>query len=253
VYSTKILNIVQHFQQKLALMQEKPTLYLIPLPISDGNVNSVIPLDVLKQTLNIQYYIVENAKTSRRYLKQINPTINWDEIHIFELDKHNKDDDSRQIKSILSTHSRIGLMSEAGMPCIADPGNTVVRMAQDMGILVKPLVGPSSILLALISSGLNGQNFKFNGYLSSKPEERKRDIKTLEKNMGRSTQLFIEAPYRNQAMFNDLLATLDENTYVLVASDISGENESIICRKTSWWRKNPKDLGKIPCLFGIGI
>lgn len=228
------------------------TLYLIPLPIADVEINWSIPLNVIGQIIKIKCFIVENSKTARHFLKRLNPDIKWDEIHVFEMDKHDINAQHSEIDKLLSDYTEIGLMSEAGLPCIADPGNHVVRMAHEQAFKVRPLSGPSSIILALISSGLNGQNFKFNGYLPAKPEERKQAIITLEKACKETTQLFIEAPYRNAAMLSDLLRTLNPETRLLLASDISGANEFIVCRKVSWWRQHPYEAGKIPCMFAIG-
>ncbi len=227
-------------------------LFLIPIPLSDSDIDWSIPLLVKDQILKIQSFIVENSKTSRHFLKQLNPGIDWSKIQIFELDKHRLNDQNKEILSILGNSESVGLMSEAGLPCIADPGNHVVRIAHENGIRVRPLTGPSSVLLALISSGMDGQNFRFNGYLASKPEERRINIIRLEQAVREGTQLFIEAPYRNDAMFKDLLATLKPETRLLLAIDISGAGENIICRKVSWWKSNPISIGKIPCLFAIG-
>lgn len=223
------------------------------MPISEIEINLSIPLDVINQITTIQCFIVENSKVARHFLKRINPQINWDKIEIFEMDKHQINQANNEILKFLKQKHHVGLMSDAGLPCIADPGNHVVRIAHENGIKVKPLTGPSSIILALISSGLNGQNFKFNGYLPSKPEERKKAIIGLEKICQNSTQLFIEAPYRNEAMFLDLLKILSPQTRLLVAFDVTGENEHIICRNIKWWRDNPLKIGKVPCMFAIGI
>jgi 16S rRNA (cytidine1402-2'-O)-methyltransferase len=223
------------------------------MPISEIELNWSIPSYVINQISKIQYFIVENAKVSRHFLKQVNPNIVWDNIVVFEMDKHQIQNQNKDILKFIQQHHCVGLMSDAGLPCIADPGNHVVRIAHENGIQVKPLIGPSSIILALISSGLNGQSFKFHGYLPSKPEERKKTISALEKICKETTQLFIEAPYRNHAMFSDLLKTLTSDTRLLVASDICGENEFILCKSIKWWRENPIELGKVPCMFAIGV
>ena len=230
----------------------KDALYLIPMPISEIELNWSIPLNVINQISTIQCFIVENAKVSRHFLKQVNPKIIWDNILIFEMDKHQMQSQNNEILKLMKQYHVVGLMSDAGLPCIADPGNHVVRIAHDNGITVKPLIGPSSIILALIASGLNGQSFKFNGYLPSKPEERKKSISALEKICKESTQLFIEAPYRNEAMFSDLIKTLGAETRLLIASDICGENEYILCKSVKLWRENPIQIGKVPCMYAIG-
>jgi 16S rRNA (cytidine1402-2'-O)-methyltransferase len=229
------------------------TLFLVPVPISEIGLNWSIPLSVIDQIAKIQCFIVENAKTARHFLKQVNPKVKIDEIYMLELDKHNMNSQFDEIRNLLRTYSFTGLMSEAGMPCLADPGNLIVRMAHETGVKVKPMVGPSSILLALIASGLNGQQFRFNGYLPAKPEERKRAILGLEKEAGSASQLFIEAPYRNDKMMDDLVSILNPGTRLMVGIDITGESEWINCQTVKWWKANRREIGKIPCLFGIGI
>jgi 16S rRNA (cytidine1402-2'-O)-methyltransferase len=227
-------------------------LFLIPMTISDIDINWSIPLNVLNEISKIQVFIAENAKTARHFLKQVNPAIIWSEIEVIELDKHHISTQIEELKHILTANPVVGLMSEAGLPCIADPGNLIVRAAHELGIRVRPLSGPSSIVLALIASGMNGQDFRFNGYIPSKPEERKKAIQQLEKLKREATQLFIEAPYRNEKMLEDLLRTLQADTRLMVAKDITGESEWIVSQPISWWRKQSVVLGKVPCLFAIG-
>ena len=145
-------------------------------------------------------------------------------------------------------------MSESGFPCIADPGAKVVHLAQNNDYQIKPLAGPSSLFMALGSSGFNGQKFKFNGYLSPKPNERKTEILSLEKELinQNCTQLFIETPYRNNQILNDLIQTLQANTGLCIAIDISGNSEIIISKPVSWWKQNEIVLEKLPCIFMIG-
>ena len=228
-------------------------LYLVPLPISEIGINWSIPLNVINEISSIEIFIAENAKTARHYLKQVKPNINWQETEVIELDKHQISTQIEELKQILRSGKSVGLMSEAGLPCIADPGHLIVRAAHDMGMRVKPLTGPSSIVLALIASGMNGQDFRFNGYIPSKPEERRKAIQQLDRLKREATQLFIEAPYRNEKMLEDLLQTLQPDTRLMVAKDITGESEWIVSRPVSWWRQQNIVLGKVPCLFGVGI
>lgn len=227
-------------------------LYLIPVPIAEEAIDWSLPLNVKNEIINIQHFIVENAKTARHFIKQLNPAVNWDQIELVELDKHKGYEQNEDILRLFKSAAKVGLMSEAGLPCIADPGHLIVQLAHQLGVKVKPLVGPSSILLALISSGMNGQSFKFNGYLPAKPDERKKAIQQLEKESKNCTQLFIEAPYRNDKMLDDLLKTLQSDTRLLVASDISGQDEQLISLKISDWKKRNFQIGKVPCLFAIG-
>jgi 16S rRNA (cytidine1402-2'-O)-methyltransferase len=235
------------------LKKKENVLYLVPVPIAEIDINWSLPLDVIKQIVNIQCFIVENAKTARHYLKQLNPEVKYDEITLFELDKHHLSSQLVEIRALFKQHETIGLMSEAGLPCIADPGNHVVRIAHEMHVRVRPLTGPSSILLALIASGLNGQQFKFNGYLPVKPEDRQPAILKIEKDARQATQLFIEAPYRNEKLLADLVRLLQPSMRLLVAVNLTAEDEKIICQPVSWWKSHKPELGKVPCLFGLGI
>lgn len=228
-------------------------LYLLPVPISETDINWSMPLEVINQIPKIQLFIVENAKTARGFAKKMHPAIDFTKIQFYELNKHNINSQTVEIKQLLTQYEFVGLMSESGLPCVADPGNHVVRIAHEIGITVKPFTGPSSIMLALAASGLDGQRFKFNGYLPSKPEERKEAIRQLERYCNEATQLFIEAPYRNEKMLADLVSTLSPGKRLLVASNITGPEERIICRQVSWWKKNTVLIGKVPCLFGIGV
>jgi 16S rRNA (cytidine1402-2'-O)-methyltransferase len=159
----------------------------------------------------------------------------------------------QEIESLMKQHQIIGVMSESGLPCIADPGNLVVKIAHKIGIKVKPFVGPSSILLALMASGFNGQNFKFNGYLPIQSETLKPFLLNLEKESAKTTQLFIEVPYRNDKTFQFLVQHLSPETYLLVAKDITGENEYIQCKTIKEWKKLDIVIGKTPCVFGVSM
>lgn len=235
-------------------MQKKAlsVLYLLPIPIAEDDFNWSIPINVQREITNIHNFIVENAKTSRHFLKALNPNIDWSQLRLIELDKHQGYEQNEEILDILKSGVKVGLMSESGMPCIADPGNVIVRLAHQLGCLVKPMVGPSSILLALIASGMNGQCFKFNGYLPSKPDERKKALKNLEKESKDCTQLFIEAPYRNDKMFEDMLEVLQASSRILIAKSINGPDELIVSRSVAELKTQKIEIGKVPCLFGIG-
>jgi 16S rRNA (cytidine1402-2'-O)-methyltransferase len=249
--STKLLNIVTEFQNFMPLAY-KSVLYLVPIPINQADVHWSIPQKVIEKIQSIPCFIVENAKTARHYLKRVHPGIVWDKVHIEEMDKHNMAQQMNTFKTLFKTYPEIGLMSEAGLPCIADPGNSIVQLAHAQQVRVSPLTGPSSIVLALIASGLNGQSFKFNGYLPSKTEEKRKQLLLLEKQCIHTTQLFIEAPYRNEQMLKDLIQMLQANTKLLIAFDIGGEQEMIICQPVQWYRNNTIQLSKTPCMFGIG-
>ncbi len=199
----------------------------------------------------MEVFIVENAKTARQFIKSIDKSIDFNQVEVFELDKHQENAQTKEIESILKQYQNIGLLSEAGMPCIADPGNIVVQLAHQLQVKVKPTVGPSSILLALIASGFNGQNFSFVGYLPIKTEERKMAILKLEKEAQKSTQLLIEAPYRNQKLFTDFCNLLNPKTKLMIAFDLTGKNETILVKTIENWRKQNLELEKHPCIFGV--
>ncbi len=230
----------------------KNILFLIPVSLSETDYNWYLPSNVLKIIHSLDFFIVENAKSARHFLKSIAHPKPLQQIEIFELDKHDPDSQKKELGQLLKAHEKTGLMSEAGLPCIADPGTHVVKLAHALDIKVKPLTGPSSIILALISSGLNGQNFRFSGYISSKPAERKLAIQKLESECITSTQLLIEAPYRNDHLLKDLIDTLKPDTMLMVAIDITGNQEKIICKPVAWWKNNRLEIGKVPCIFGIG-
>ncbi|MES2617491.1 MAG: SAM-dependent methyltransferase [Bacteroidota bacterium] len=228
-------------------------LFLIPVGISNVDFSWYLPINVLKTVHTLTAFIAENAKTARYFLKFVGHPTPLPSIEILELDKHNPAAQKKEIAQFLLQHKMVGLMSEAGMPCIADPGNQIVRIAHQEGIKVKPLTGPSSILLALTASGLNGQDFRFIGYLPAKSEERQSAILKCEKDSKTGTQLFIEAPYRNDQLMKDLYRFLHVDTMLLVAYNLTGEDEKITCQPISWWKTQSIDLGKVPCIFGLGV
>ena len=211
----------------------KGVLYLIPVPIvEDDFTDYVYPL--MERTVNsIDEFIVEDLKTARRSLRKIGFKGEFDNMTFHILNEHT---DLKGIEKFLTTAEKgknIGLMSEAGMPCIADPGSEIVKLAHKKNIKVVPLYGQSSIFLALASSGLNGQNFCFHGYLPKEQNNRKKKLKELERNISIQTQIFIETPYRNNHLLEDILSTCTSETFLCVASDISGKSELIITKSIS--------------------
>jgi 16S rRNA (cytidine1402-2'-O)-methyltransferase len=228
------------------------TLYLIPTNLSEGfTPRSVLPDDVISTALRLDHYIAENAKTARAFLKALGITRPLQQVSITELNAHGtKNDTADLIAPLLEGHD-VGLVSEAGAPGVADPGAEVVAAAHASGIAVMPLVGPSAILLALMASGLNGQKFAFHGYLPQEKPARVKAIQELERESRQRgmTQLFIETPYRNQAMLADLLATLASSTRLCVASDLTGRTQKITTQTISAWRKAPAEIAKVPALF----
>ena len=227
-------------------------LYLIPTTLGDTPVDHVIPAQVQEIVKNIKTFIVENIRTTRRYIKKIDKSIDIDSITFYELNKHTKLQDINHYLDDIKKGD-IGIISEAGCPGIADPGADIVKIAHEKNINVIPLVGPSSILLALMASGFNGQIFTFNGYLPVKQNDRIDKIKQLEKiaNKERHTQLFIEAPYRNIPMVEDILKACNDNTMLCLACDITTEDQYIKTKSIKEWRKIKPNIHKRPAIFAI--
>ncbi|NQU53396.1 MAG: SAM-dependent methyltransferase [Bacteroidetes bacterium] len=229
-------------------------LYLVPNVLSEGNWQNVLPAQIHPILTNTKHFIVENIRTTRRFMKQVNKVINIDECTFFELNKRTKSSELPTFLKPLAQGFDVAIISEAGCPGVADPGADVVRIAHQKGFQVVPIVGPSSILLALMASGLNGQNFAFNGYLPIKPNERTKEISALEKRIinNRQTQIFIETPYRNNHLISDLLKTCLPTTLLCIAANITGENEFIVTKTIQDWRKKIPELHKQPVIFLIG-
>lgn len=226
-------------------------LYLIPTTLGDNEPLEVLPFSVKKAVEEIDYFIVENEKSARRFIKKITPNKSQPKLKLFVLDKFTTELESKSYLDACLKGNNVGLLSEAGVPAIADPGASIVMQAHIKNIRVIPLVGPSSIVLAMMSSGLNGQNFAFNGYLPIEKSERKRAIKELEKlsKLKNQSQVFIETPYRNEKLLVDLKSTLTPNTFLCVAVDITLSTEYIKTLKVIDWKRENVDLHKRPCIF----
>jgi 16S rRNA (cytidine1402-2'-O)-methyltransferase len=230
------------------------SLFLIPVTLGDTSIEKVLPSYNKEVIVALKYFIVENVRTARRFLKQTDPGINVDELTFFTLNKHtSREELSGFLHPVQEGHS-IGIISEAGCPDIADPGADILAIAQQKNIKVVPLVGPSSILLALMASGFNGQNFAFHGYLPIDNDRRIKTLKTLEQRVysENQTQLFIETPYRNNKLVEDILKTCKPATKLCLAADISCESEYIVTKSIAAWKKEVPDLSKRPCIFAIG-
>jgi 16S rRNA (cytidine1402-2'-O)-methyltransferase len=228
-------------------------LYLIPTTLGETEPLEVMPLSVKKVVEEIDFYIVENEKSARRFIKKISPKKSQSSLHIMLLDKYAEELETSTYLDICKQGMNVGLLSEAGVPAIADPGASIVKMAHQNNIKVVPLVGPSSILLAMMSSGMNGQNFAFNGYLPIDKADRKKAIKDLERvsKDKNQTQIFIETPYRNEKMFTDLKATLTQTTSLCIATDITLPTEYIKTMMVQDWKHQQPDLHKKPAIFII--
>lgn len=228
-------------------------LYLIPTTLGDTAPLEVMPGMVQRIVDDLEEFVVENEKTARRFIKQLCKDKSQPSLILHPLNKHT---DSSEIPAYLDSclsGKSVGLMSEAGVPGIADPGAEVVRLAHEKGIQVVPLVGPSSILMAMMSSGMNGQNFAFNGYLPIDQKEKRQEIKRLE-NISRDhgqSQLFIETPYRNNKLIEELCSTLSPATRLCIACDITLVSEFIVTKPISVWKTKQPDIHKRPALFII--
>ena len=234
-------------------MTKQGKLYLIPTTLGDNEPLEVLPISVKKVIEHIDYYIVENEKTARRFIKKISPRKSQSSLDLYPLDKYTDVLETQHYLDACAKGVNVGLLSEAGVPAIADPGASIVQLAHDKGVSVVPLVGPSSIIMAMMASGLNGQNFAFNGYLPIDKSERKKSIKQLEKLSfdKNQSQLFIETPYRNEKMMSDLLQTLSNNTKLCVAADITLPTEYIRTMTVARWKKVKENLHKRPAIFII--
>ncbi len=230
------------------------TIYLIPTTLGGETTNDITPEAVRAQVIELRCFIVESVKSARRYLRKLDRTFPIDDCRFFEL---NKKTDAGAIYSYIKPAKEgenIGVLSEAGCPGVADPGAAVVRLAHEENIRVQPFVGPSSILLALMGSGFSGQNFAFHGYLPKDRKDRIREMKNFEGDTRRNgaTHLFMDTPFRNMNVLDDLLNELSDNTMLCIASNITLPAESIKTMLIKDWRENAYDLSKKPAIFAIG-
>lgn len=227
------------------------TLYLIPTPLGDTPLERVLPEETRHIAAGLDTFIVEHPKTARAFLKQVGTATPLQQLTLLELNEHTKADELEALLAPLLAGRDVGLISEAGCPAVADPGADMARLAHHHGIRVHPLVGPSSILLALMGSGLVGQRFAFHGYLPAKPEERARALRELEKRAEKedAAQAFIETPYRNIAMLEAILSACRDDTLVTVASDLTLDSEYLVTRAVSDWRGTTPEIQKRPSVF----
>lgn len=241
----------------MSMTKNKGTLYLIPCPISsDSELGDVLPAGNLRIINTLDYFIVENVRSARRFLSSIRIERKIDELHFVELNEHtsSRSEVEQMFRPLLEGRSA-GVISEAGVPAVADPGQKIVELCHRHEVRVVPLVGPSSILLSIMASGLSGQSFAFNGYLPIKEPERSKAIRKLELRalQEHQSQLFIEAPYRNQKMLEQLLKLLQPKTKLMIASDITSSNELLITKSVEQWRGDcTLELDKKPTIFIIG-
>ena len=228
-----------------------PTLYLIPTTLGETALDTILPAQNDQIVISLKYFIVENIRTARRFLKKVNREINIDELTFFELNQQTSPEEISTFLKPMQEGQDMGVISEAGCPAVADPGADVVAIAQQRNYVVKPLVGPSSILLSLMASGFNGQSFTFHGYLPIQQSDRAKMLKKMEVQIynNNQTQLFIETPYRNMKMLEDILTVCMPDTKLCIAVDITLETEFIKTKTVKEWKSQKPDLNKRPCIF----
>ncbi len=229
-------------------------IFLIPSPISNNTQNNVITPEVKKVIKFLNIFLVENLRASRRYISSLKLNIDISSLEFLILDINTDDRIISEYLEIVLSGENVGIISEAGCPGIADPGSDLISKAHRQVIKVVPLAGPSSIFIALMSSGFNGQSFTFHGYFPIEQREKKKSIIRIERELKLSgyTQIFMETPYRNEKLLNDLISTLNQNTMLCVACDLSGENEFIKTTTIREWKKLTIDLHKKPAIYLIG-
>ncbi len=229
----------------------KGTLYLIPAPLGDTAIGEVIPEGTIDILCKLKIFVVEELRTARRYLSKAGLKGNIDSLELYLLNEHSQDQEIESYISILLSGESMGMVSEAGLPAVADPGAKLVALAHKNGVEVFPLVGPSSLMLALMASGKNGQSFAFVGYLPIKGPERQAKIKELERTTQRigQSQIIIETPYRNDALLADFLQTCSDNTLLTIASNITTPDSFIKTKSIAEWKKKRPVLNKKPTVF----
>ena len=230
-------------------------LFLIPAYLSDESPIDYFAPSIKEYILKTDYFFVENEKTARKVIKFFAPEKRQSDLKLFLLDKYSESNDLKDAQKLMKSGQDFGLLSEAGLPCIADPGNVMVKWCHENNVKVIPINGPSSIILALISSGFNGQEFTFHGYLPIDKEQKKKQILFLEHQVQKSgySQIFMETPYRNNQLLEDLIKFLNPNTKLCIAANINHPTEEFIkTLKISDWKNKKPELHKIPAVFVLG-
>lgn len=229
----------------------EPALYLLPVTLGDTPLDKVLPSYNLEVIAHIRHFIVEDVRSARRFLKKVNKEFDIDSMTFYPLNKHTSPADISGYLKPLQEGNPMGVISEAGCPAVADPGADVVAIAQQKNLKVVPLVGPSSIILSVMASGFNGQSFSFNGYLPIEAGERAKKLKQLEQRVytEQQTQLFIETPYRNNRLMEDILHHCRPQTKLCIAANITCEDQYIKTQSVKNWQEHLPDLSKTPCIF----
>lgn len=232
-------------------MSTKGQLLLFPTLLGENHFEEVLPLKTIEKIRETKYFVVENERTARRFISSLKSKYSIPDLKFWTLDKHNENVSYKEVYATIEQGENVGLLSEAGCPAIADPGNNIVAEAHLRDIKVVPFVGPSSILLALMASGFNGQHFEFHGYLPKDKGALQQKLKSIEieSRKYKSAHLFIETPYRNHQMLDEILAHCSPSVKLCVAIDITLETEEIICKKVEQWKKSKKEFHKRPAIF----
>jgi len=230
------------------------TLYLIPSPLAECDFAKIFPIYNTEILQNIDHFIVEDLRTGRRFVKKLGMQKPMESLHFSTLNEHTKGNEMENLLQPLIEGKNVGLISDAGTPCVADPGSIIVSRAQQLEAEIVPLIGPSSILLTLMASGLNGQSFAFNGYLPREQPDRERQLRFLESLIKKSnqTQIFIETPYRNNHLFKSILAVCDPAVRLCLGVNITSENQMIKTMTVKKWKSQKLDLHKQPTVFLLG-
>ena len=231
----------------------KGRLFLIPSPLGDNDPAEVIPAGVLSMLPSISTYVVEAVRTARRYLSAAGLKGHVQDLEFHELNEHTTPEEVEALMKLFDDGRDVGLITEAGLPAVADPGAQLVRLCHRHGVEVVPMSGPSSLMLALMASGLNGQSFAFLGYLPAKTEERRQALRSIEKHSStaRQTKIFIETPYRNESLLADILSVCRADTEVCIAANITMPDAFIRTKTAGEWKKSVPTIGKRPCVFLI--
>ncbi|MDG1349942.1 MAG: SAM-dependent methyltransferase [Crocinitomicaceae bacterium] len=235
-------------------MNKSGTLYILPNTLGGESISDIIPNEVIEKAISLRYFIVENIKSARRVLRKMDREFPIDDSMFIEMNKRSTEQDSMKCLQWLIAGNDVGMLSDAGCACVADPGAEIVSLAHSQKIAVIPFVGPSSILLSLMGSGFSGQKFSFHGYLPKDRKERIRTLKTFEFESRKRgyTQIFMDTPYRNMNVLEDLLNELADHTQLCIASNITLHNQRVRTMSVEDWRENAYDLSKSPCVFLIG-
>ncbi len=232
----------------------KATLFLIPSSLNTEYSGDQVSISAIPEILHLRHFAVENIRHARRYLRQLLPELVIDECTFYEMGKHAGPEEKERVLTTLKSGEDVGVISEAGLPGVADPGNNIVAGAHQLGIRVKPIIGPGSVFLALMASGFNGQEFTFHGYLPRENQDRSKKLKELEQILTRTgyTQIFMETPYRNEQLLADLLKSCLPTTSLCIACEITMPDEYIRSMSVGEWKKEKTDLHKKPSIFLLG-